>query len=114
MKVATLALTTAFVVSGALGASAHSVKPVEKRQAIQSERIEDGRRDGSITWLEGKKLRKEQREIQALKNDFLDDGHLTKRESRVLKWKQKEASANIYTEKHDGRRRLWWLPRVGR
>ncbi len=114
MKVATLALATLFVTAGTLGASAHSVKPVEKRQAIQAERIEDGRRDGSITWLEGKKLRKEQRQIQALKNDYLDDGRLTKRESHDLTWKQKQASAHIYEEKHDARRRLWWLPRVGR
>lgn len=114
MKVATLALATTIIAATTMTASAASVKPVEKRQANQAERIEDGRRSGSITWLEGKKLRKEQRQIQALKNDYLSDGYLSKRESHVLKHKQKEAAAHIYEEKHDARRRLWWLPRVGR
>lgn len=114
MKITTLAVAAALVVSGSVAASAASTKPVDKRLANQAERIEDGRRDGSITWTEGRKLRREQREIGGLKNEFLADGHLSKRESHVLRHKQQMASWNIVAEKHDRRRRLWWLPRVGR
>jgi hypothetical protein len=114
MKIATLALAAGLVLSGSIAASAASTKPVDKRLANQADRIEDGRRDGSITWTEGRKLRREQRDISGLKNEFLADGHLSRRESRVLRHKQELASWNIISEKHDRRRRLWWLPRVGR
>lgn len=114
MKITTLAVAAALVVSGSVAASAASTKPVDKRLANQAERIEDGRRDGSITWTEGRKLRHEQKKITGLKNDFLADGYLSKREARVLRHKQETASFNIISEKHDRRRRLWWLPRVGR
>ena len=115
MKITSLAVAAALVLSGSVAASAHSsTKPVDKRLANLAERIEDGRRDGSITWTEGRKLRHEQKKIVGLKNDFLADGHLSKRESRVLRHKQEAASFHIISEKHDRRRRLWWLPRVGK
>lgn len=114
MKIVTLALAAGLVASGSLAASAASTKPVEKRLANQAERIEDGRRTGAITWTEGRKLRHEQKKIVSLKNDFLADGHLSKREARALRNKQEVASSNIVAEKHDRRRRLWWLPRVGK
>lgn len=115
MKVATLAIAAAAVlVTGVAGANAASVKPVDKRIAQQAASIEQGRRDGSITWTEGMRLRKQQRLVKSLKNDFLADGHLSKRESQVLKKVQQRTAWNIVNEKTDARRRVWWLPRVGR
>lgn len=115
MKVATLAVAAAAVlVTGVAGANAASVKPVDKRIAAQSASIEQGRRDGSITWTEGIKLRKQQKLVKGLKNDFLADGHLSRRESRVLKTVQQRTAWNIVNEKTDTRRRVWWLPRFGR
>lgn len=115
MKIASLALATLIVAAGSVTASAHSsVRPIDKRLDLQAEKIEQGRRTGSITWTEGRKLRKEQREIARARDAFVADGHLSKREARVLKHKQDAARWNIIAEKHDARRRLWWLPRVGK
>ena len=115
MKVATLVVAAAAVlVTGIAGANAASVRPVEKRLDAQAAKIEQGRRDGSITWTEGIKLRKQQKLVKGIKNDFLADGHLSKRESHVLKKVQRRTAWNIVGEKTDARRRVWWLPRVGR
>lgn len=109
-----LLAATALIVASTATASAASVRPVERRAENQAYRIEQGRQTGQITWREGRKLRKEQREIDGLKHDFLADGYLSRREARVLKQKQETASWNIINEKYDGWRRWRFLPRVGR
>jgi hypothetical protein len=85
-----------------------------ERLADQAYEIEQGRKDGSITWTEGLKLRKEQREIARLRLAYKSDGALTTSERRVLRKKQNAAENHIENESTDGWRRVWWLPRVGK
>lgn len=87
---------------------------VDERQARQDYRIEQGRRDGSITWTEGLKLRAEQRRIAQLESRFRSDGYLSTYERRTLAALQNGASKHIRYERHDSRDRPSWLPRLGR
>jgi len=109
-----IAIAAGLIVIGATAASAHSVRPIDRKLEKQAEQIEAGRRGGGITWTEGKSLRAEQREIARARDRFLSDGNLSKREARILYKKQQRAAWHIVNEKNDARRRVWWLPRVGR
>jgi hypothetical protein len=102
------------VLFSAVTASAASTRQIYEREARQADRIEDGRRSGSITWREGLKLRAEQRRIKRVESDFRRDGHLDRQERRILSNMQDRASARIRDERRDSWRRAWWAPRVGR
>lgn len=102
------------VLFSATAASAASGRTIHDRQDRQADRIEDGRRSGSITWREGMKLRAEQRRIRSTERLFHRDGRLDRDERRVLTKMQDRASSNIRNERRDGWRRVWWAPRVGR
>ena len=108
MKLMIAALAT--LASGG-AALAHSN---DARLDEQSAYIEQGRRDGSITWLEGRQLRKDQREIERVKSALEADGRLTREEKRVLYKMQDAAEDHIEAEATDARHRASWLPRFGK
>lgn len=91
-------------------ALAHST---DARQAEQYRSIEQGRRDGSITWREGIKLRHEQAQIARVENHLKADGRYTRSERRAVHALQDEARRDIRREANDGWHRPWWLPRFG-
>jgi hypothetical protein len=94
--------------------AAASADRVQNRQAQQSDRIEAGRETGSITWLEGLKLRAEQRHVARVADYLRDgDGHYSGGNGLAVQRLQNKASADIQDAKNNGRYRLWWLPRVG-
>lgn len=107
----TIALAAALLLSSTALALAHSNAA---RLDEQAGMIEDGRRSGEITWLEGRKLRKEQREIARVKAIFEADGKLTREEKRVLFRMQDQAGEHIEAEATDRWHRVIWLPRIGR
>jgi hypothetical protein len=102
---------TSLLIAGTAAASAHSIDGTQYRQG---KRIEQGRQSGKITWTEGLKLRAEQNKIARKEADFRSDGYLSSSEKRKLHVMQKKAGKNIAQQKHDGWKRVWWLPRVGR
>lgn len=104
-------LAATLMLAGAGSALAHSN---EARQDEQAQSIEQGRRDGSITWTEGRQLRKDQREIAEVKAAFEADGHLSREEKRVLYKMQNDADARIQAEANDSLHRASFLPRFGR
>ena len=104
-------LAAGLLVATSATAFAHSN---DARQEEQAALIESGRQDGSITWREGLKLRKEQREIDRVEAEFREDGNLTRHERRLLHEMQDEAEEHIASEASDGWHRLWFLPRVGK
>lgn len=110
----TLIAAAAVLAATTATASAHSVRPIDRVMTEQAFKIEQGRRSGQITWTEGRKLRAEQREIARLRDVFLADGTLTRREFHTLRAKQRAAAWHIVNEKYDSRRRVKFLPRVGR
>lgn len=87
---------------------------INDRQEYQAKRIEQGRKSGKITWVEGLKLRAEQRKIARKEAEFRDDGYLNKSERKKLTKMQNNASEHIADEKNDGWKRASWLPRVGK
>ena len=108
----TTTLVAALIALGSTGgALAHSN---EARQFEQADQIEEGRRDGSITWLEGRALRKDQREIAHVKEVMEADGKLSRDEKHVLYKMQDTAQDHIDEEATDSWHRAWWLPRFGR
>jgi hypothetical protein len=110
-------MKTAIVIAAAIVATSSSLasaNSIDRRQANQIERIEDGRNNGTITWREGIKLRREQAVIARTEAQFKADGYLSRDEKRALTQLQDKASHDIAHETTDGWRRAWWLPRFGR
>jgi Spy/CpxP family protein refolding chaperone len=105
-----LATATALIATTAVASAAS----INDRQEYQANRIEQGRKTGKITWTEGLKLRAEQKRIANKEAQYKSDGYLSKSERRSIRYMQNEASEHIADEKSDSRRRVWWLPRVGK
>lgn len=84
------------------------------RQQEQLDWIDQGRRDGSITWTEGLRLRREQAVIAERKAEFEADGRLSRADKRELYEMQDRAEDHIAHEATNGWHRVWWLPRFGR
>ncbi len=74
---------------------------IEARQERQLELIRVGRETGSLTFLEGWKLKREQRRIAKFKRRFLSDGYLDRAERRQLRNAQNRAERNIWRERTD-------------
>ena len=103
---------TAFLIAGTAIASADNV---ENRQDRQYHRIDVGRENGSITWLEGLRLRAEQRHVAKVAAYLRDeDGHYSGGNGLAVRRLQNQASADIQDAKDNNHYRVWWLPRVGR
>jgi len=106
----TIALAAVLLVTGTAGAFAHSN---EARQIEQRLAIEKGREAGTITWREGRKLRREQADILRVERELMADGQLSARDKRLLHTLQNDAEAHIVAERSDRLRRWHFLPRVG-
>lgn len=106
-----VAILVSLAVIAPTAASAHSSYA---RQTEQLGHIERGRQTGAITWREGLKLRKEQKDIAKVERELASDGRLSPRERRILKKLQNNAHENIQAETYDRYHRAWFLPRVGR
>jgi uncharacterized protein HemX len=106
-----LVLIATALAATTVAASAGSINRAQDRQY---DRIEQGRKSGSITWTEGLKLRAEQNRIKSKEAQFRSDGYLSRGERGELRSMQRQASKNIANEKYDGKARPSWLPRVGK
>ncbi len=74
---------------------------IAKRQNRQDYRIDKGVRRGDLTHYEARKLRKQQRRIDRLFDDFVEDGRLSKRERRALHRKLDKAGQRIKRYLHN-------------
>ena len=91
-----------------------SADSVQNRQGRQYDRIEAGRENGSITWLEGLRLRAEQRHVSKVATYLRDgDGHFSGGNGLAVRRLQNQASADIQEAADNYHYRLRWLPRVG-
>jgi len=107
----TIPLALALLIAAPALASATTI---DNRQARQADRIEHGRQTGEITWTEGLKLRKQQRDIARLKTELESDGPLSRADKARLTRKQNEASRSIRSAANNTWHRAWFLPRVGK
>ena len=105
----------ALIAAGILAASSASAfaHSNDARQSEQWNKIEQGRNDGSITWREGIKLRRQQAEFARIEAEMKADGRLSRTEKRSLHRIQDQTQHSIVREANDGWQRPWWLRRFG-
>jgi hypothetical protein len=104
LKLITVGLTVAVASLGALAqaASAAEMPRVDKREAHQQQRIEQGVASGQLTPKETQRLEKEQGAIAKAETKAKADGTVTKKERMHLHRMQDRASRDIARQKHDG------------
>ena len=99
MKATIAALISAAVITPVVAQTA--TPGVDKRQANQEARIQQGVQSGSLTPKEAAKLEKGQAKVQAKEDKAKADGVVTAKERAKLAKAQKKQSKKIYKEKHD-------------
>ena len=99
VKIVTLAALSAFVLPAL--AQTQSTPRIDKRQANQERRIEQGEKSGALTNKEAARLEKGQARVQKMENKALADGKVTAKERARIEKAQDRQSEKIYREKHD-------------
>ena len=88
--------------AGPAPAAAETRTPVvDKRQANQQRRIDQGVASGQLTAKEAARLQKGQEHVQQLESKAKADGEVTAKERQRLKHAQDVQSRRIYRQKHD-------------
>ena len=98
-KFVTLALAAAFALPAF--AQTQSTPRIDKRQANQERRIEQGEKSGSLTPKEAAHLEKGQAHVQKMENKAVADGKVTPKERARIEKAQNQQSRRIHREKHD-------------
>ena len=98
MKIKLLAALAAVL---ALPALAQTTPGVDKRQANQDARIQEGVQSGQLTAKETAKLEKGQAKVEKKEAKAKADGTVTAKERKKLAKAQNKQSKKIYREKHD-------------
>jgi hypothetical protein len=98
---AVLALASVSSFAQAAGAASAATPGIDKRQANQDKRIDQGIASGELTRRETRRLEKQQAHINKAEDKAKADGVVTTAERKRLHHKQNKASANIYRQKHD-------------
>ncbi len=103
LKTLAVGATIAIASIGAFAqaASAPQMPRVEKREAKQDTRIQNGVASGQLTPKETYRLEKEQAAINKAETKAEADGKVTKHERKRLAKMQNKASKDIYKQKHD-------------
>jgi hypothetical protein len=99
-----LALLVGFFSAG-LAFTQTATPRIERRQAEQQARINQGVRSGELTPEEARGLRAEQRLVRITKRAMRADGVVTPRERRVLNRQLNRTSRDISREKDDSEKR---------
>lgn len=74
---------------------------VDKRQAKQERRIDNGVASGALTAREARRLDRQQDRIDTAENKAKADGVVTRKERHRLHHAQDHASRKVYRQKHD-------------
>lgn len=112
MSVSKIVLTT--IALGLAAATPAGADWVDDREAKLRQRYEDARRSGTITYSEGKSLRGELAEIEAVEQRYRASHGLSKHEKRDLARRLEAAENNVRAQEYDDQRRWRILPRVGK
>ena len=99
----TLAILSAAVTAQAAepAASGANMPRVDKRQAKQEARIEQGVASGQLTSRETLRLEREQKHVAVAETKAEADGKVTAKEKARLDHMQNKASRDIHHQKHD-------------
>jgi hypothetical protein len=102
MKTVTLfAAAVATALALPVYAQTQSTPRIDKRQADQAQRIEQGKQSGALNQKEAARLEKGQARVQKMEDKAVADGKVTKKERRKIERAQDRESKKIYREKHD-------------
>jgi hypothetical protein len=102
MKAKIAILVLSMSIGFALSASAQTVTPkINSKQRVQKARIAQGVASGSLTPVEAKGLRMQQRHINRVERRAKADGVVTRKEHAVISRKQRNASRQIRKQKND-------------
>jgi hypothetical protein len=82
-------------------AAAPATPRVDKREARQEQRIQNGVASGQLTPRETQRLEREQAHINKAEQNAKADGVVTPQERKRLNHMQNRASKDIYRQKHD-------------
>ena len=95
----------AAVAAVAFTAGAAQAQTVDRREANQAGRIENGVASGQLTPREAGRDERQQASIKNQEDRMRarDDGRLTGRDRAVLQHRENRASRHIYRTKHNGR-----------
>ena len=74
---------------------------VDKREANQEKRIEQGVQSGQLTPKEAARLEKGQQKVEKMESKATADGKVTKKEKAKLHHAQNKQSRHIAKQKHD-------------
>ena len=77
---------------------------IDKRQANQEKRIEQGVKSGELTTKEANRLEKREAKLQSDKEKAKADGVVTKQERAKLQHEANRDSKAIYRQKHDAQK----------
>ena len=90
-----------FIGALALPAFAQTTPRIDKRQAEQQRRIDQGVKSGQLTEKEAARLEKGQARIQRMEDKAKADGVVTKKEHARIEHQQNVESRKIARQKHD-------------
>lgn len=95
------ALTLAFAAPG----HAQTATPgIDKREANQEKRIEQGVKSGALTKRETARLEAGQEKVEKMEDKAKADGEVTRQERKRIHHEQNHQSRRIYDKKHNRRR----------
>ena len=95
------ALLLAVTLTSGVANATTTTSRIDKRQANQQERIDQGVKSGELTRKEAARLQKGQQHVDRMESRAMADGKMTPRERQRIERAQDEQSKKIYREKHD-------------
>ena len=106
MKMKKVILFFAIIMGVSFFANAQSTPKATKTQVRQTSRIAQGVENGELTRRETRRLERQQKHIQHEKRMAKADGVVTRRERANIRKDQKIANRSIYRQKHDAQSRF--------
>ena len=100
-----LAVVAMVSVAAPLLAQTKSTERIDRRQAEQQRRIDQGVKSGELTKREATQLQKGQEHVQKMENRATADGKVTAKERARIEHAQDLQSRRIAREKHDKQQR---------
>lgn len=78
---------------------------IDRHEAHQQDRIEQGAKSGELTKHEARRVRSQQKAVDAAQKRARADGTVSAAERRRIRAKQERANQEIYEQKHDDDKR---------
>jgi hypothetical protein len=105
-SIATLVIAALPALAFAQSTPSNTATPgIDKRQAEQQKRIDQGVKSGELTKREAAKLEKGQAKVQRMEDKAKADGVVTAKERKQIQHEQDKQSKRIAHEKHDKQRK---------